>query len=204
MTTQKNARANPVAFERLLKQSGLKIKEIIDECDLKTFQRARKGERLSPESFQKFAKIFKVEMSELILDEDQRAAYEQRVSIQAKRAESLKGFPTDFFESSDPELIVPPEVDARFEIDDPNEEQSELAAQLVDIVESLSRPQQLITRRKASENIRSFGKLNSLIKELAKCGIYLFVGRYEYRHGACAYSGDSDHPFRFYSITTSS
>ena len=66
-------------------------------------------------------------------------------------------------------------VEARFEVDDPTEEQSETAAQLVESVEAMASPQQ------PSVMIRAKGKLNSTIKKLVEMGIYLYVGTYRHR-----------------------
>ena len=66
-------------------------------------------------------------------------------------------------------------TNAKFEVDDPSEEQAEIAAQLVDSVEAMTKPQT------ASAMIRAKGKLNSTIKKLAELEIYLYVGSYKHR-----------------------
>jgi hypothetical protein len=178
MPAHKGVRANAKEINRLIEERGGLLKALVIPSRRKTLDRARKGESMKLESLQYLANIFEVDVSDILIDEDRSLTYQRFVSLKFIRTESLKGFPKDFFEITDwndTDLLMPFEVEAKFEIDDPTEEQAETAAQLVDSVEAMINPQ------KASAMIRAKGKLNSTIKKLAELGIYLYVGSYKHR-----------------------
>lgn len=178
MPATRGIRANAKEINRLIDEKGVLIKQLVDPQRQKTLSRARKGHALSRESMEYLANVFEVDVSQISSEDDQTLTFKRFASLKFIRTESLKGFPKDFFEISDFNdviLLTPFEVEAKFEIDDPTEEQAEIAAQLVDSVEAMTKP------LKASAMIRAKGKLNSTIKKLTALGIYLYVGSYKHR-----------------------
>jgi hypothetical protein len=178
MPAHKGFRANANEINRLIEERGGLLKALVIPSRRKTLDRARKGESIKLESLQYLANILEVDVSDILIDEDQPLTYQRFASLKFIRTESLKGFPKDFFEITDwndINLLKPFEVEAKFEVDDPSEEQAEIAAQMVDSVEAMINPQ------KPSSMIRAKGKLNSTIKKLAELGIYLYVGSYKHR-----------------------
>jgi hypothetical protein len=181
MSAQNGIRANDQEIKRLIEKKGGLLKELVEPSRRKTLERARKGDRVSLESLQYLAQLFGVEVSDISIEDDVPLPYQRSVSMKFIRTESLKGFPKGFFEANDYEdslFLSPIAVEARFEVDDPTEEQAETAAQLVEAVEAMINPQE------ASVMIRAKGKLNGTIKKLADLGIYLYVGSYKKRQGA--------------------
>ena len=194
MPAHKGIRAHAKEINRLIEAKGVLLKQLVEPHRLKTLSRARKGHSLSQESMEYLANIFGVDVPAISIEEDQPLTYQQFVSLKFIRTESLKGFPKDFFEITDFEdmdLLTPFEVEAKFEVDDPSEEQAEIAAQLVDSVEAMTKPQ------KASAMIRAKGKLNNTIKKLEELGIYLYVGSYKHRQSALPFidTGQSEIAF---------
>ena len=107
MPAKKNPRANPEVIDRLIKESGKQLNALVEDSHLKTLQRARKGERLKPASFRYLAQEFGVEISDLVMEEDQPDNYDREVSIRLIRAESIRAFPDNCFYQSDVELLLP-------------------------------------------------------------------------------------------------
>jgi hypothetical protein len=180
MPAHSGIRANAKAIERLIAEKNVLLKQLVEPHRRKTLDRARKGYSISPESMQYLAQVFEVEVSDISIEDDQPVAHKRLVSMKFMRTESLKGFPKDFFGTTDFEdedKLNPLIVEARLEIDNPQEEQTEIAAQLIELVEAMLGPQS------ASEKIRSYGKLNSLIQKLKEIGIHLFTGCYRSRDG---------------------
>jgi len=181
MPAHKGIRADAKAIESLIKEKDLLIKQLVGPSRRKTLDRARKGNRMSFESMQYLAQVFNVDIADISLEEDKPHMHKRFASMKFFRTESLKGFPKDFMEVTDFEamdLLNPMTIEARFEVDDPTDEQAEIAAIIVDSVEAI------IKTQKPSAMIRAKGKLNSTIKKLTELGIYLYVGSYKHRHSA--------------------
>lgn len=181
MPAHKGVKPDTAAIDQLIKDSGLLIKQIVDPTRRKTLDRARQGQRVKDDFMHYLAQQLGVDVSDITIADDRPIEHRRFVSMKFLRTESLKGFPKGFFDVTEFEsfdLLTPIEVEARFDVDDPSEEQAELAANLVDAVEALTRPQ------KPSTMIRAKGKLNSTIKKLMDSGIYLYIGSYQHRHSA--------------------
>jgi hypothetical protein len=165
---KKGIQPNTQEIERLIAAKGGRLKQLVDPHRRKTLYRARKGSPISQESMNYLAQALGVEVTEISILEGQETPYQRTISLKLMRMDSLKGFPEHFFENSDEEdldLLNPPGVEARFEVEDPTEERTEAAAIVVELVETMTMPQ------KASEKIRTFGKLNSAIQKLKEANM---------------------------------
>jgi hypothetical protein len=83
--------------------------------------------------------------------------------------------------NQNPDVLIDMVVKVRFGIADPSEELAEKCAQLVELLEAITK------QSKSSVYIRNCGKLNAIIKNLNKNGVSIYMGHYKFRKGVWPY-----------------
>jgi hypothetical protein len=166
----------------LLKEQRLQFKQVVNPSQIRMLQRAIQGKSVRKSSAQVIAKGLDVDLHELYQDPNQAGGFERYITIHLKKVESLSGIPGDVMVGNqNPDVLIDMEVDVKFGIADPSEELAEKCAQLIELLEAITK------QSKSSAYIRNCGKLNAIIKDLNESGISIYMGHYKFRKGVWPY-----------------